>query len=52
MCEDLMGMAEDSGQFSISIHPCFDQLSLVVKTLQRFVPHFLFSLSREKGVKS
>lgn len=45
-------MAEDPGQLQISIPSCLNQLSLVVQTLQSFVPHFLLTLSRENGAKS
>ncbi|XP_047570847.1 EKC/KEOPS complex subunit LAGE3-like [Lutra lutra] len=41
--------AEDPGQLQISITSCLDQVSLVIRTVQRIVPPFFSKPQQDKG---
>uniref|UniRef100_A0A452UZB0 L antigen family member 3 n=1 Tax=Ursus maritimus TaxID=29073 RepID=A0A452UZB0_URSMA len=41
--------AEDPGQLRISITSCLDQVSLVIRTIQRIVPPFFAKPQQDKG---
>lgn len=41
--------AEDPGQLQFSITSCLDQVSMVIRTMQRIVPPFFAKTQQEKG---
>ncbi|XP_030890441.1 EKC/KEOPS complex subunit LAGE3-like [Leptonychotes weddellii] len=41
--------AEDPGQLQMSVTSCLDQVSLVIRTMQRVVPPFFAKPQQEKG---